>query len=135
MYSMPITQAMLDLFPASLAEIARIIGPQGALRLVELYGGRRLYIPERIDATHALARELGLEAAEALGATYAGERIEIPLARQWCAAIRAKAVAEARAAGHSQAQVAEQFGICERTVRSFVARAKEESAQVSLFDG
>ncbi len=68
--------------PKSLANIVRAIGMPATLKLIERYGGSRVYVPEpkHITVDHAIARAIGFDAARALSRLAGDERIEVPRA-------------------------------------------------------
>ena len=61
--------------PESLREIMEIIGQPGTMKLVEQYGGTRIFIPSRVRAQHKLANLLGLEQARRLCHHFGGETL------------------------------------------------------------
>lgn len=64
-------------------EIVSLIGRDGACRLAEHYGGRRVYIPLRIEeAISDFVENIGSEAAEALSDVYGRDFIKVPLYRE-----------------------------------------------------
>lgn len=56
----------LEDLPGVLAEIAEVIGVDGALRLAQVAGGTDMYIPAKIDDDHWLAKALGSDLARKL---------------------------------------------------------------------
>ncbi|PWG62838.1 hypothetical protein [Sediminicurvatus halobius] len=126
--------------PERILEIAEVIGLDGAMRLVDHWGGLRLYIPEpdHITGAHPLARRLGLQRARALATTYEREKIDVPnckpaLHRAWDARLL-----EEKHAGASARQLAIRHGVTERTVWLALARARaragsEDDSQADLF--
>ena len=68
--------------PESVADIVQAIGVPATLKLIERFGGSRVYAPEleHITEDHAIARAIGLEAARALAKLCAMNRLEIPRA-------------------------------------------------------
>lgn len=93
---------------ASTAELHRLLGEADFLRLVEAYGGTRLFLP-RSAAKESLTEAVSAKAAAALAERYAGSYIRVPLARE----LRAR---HYRAAGLSNAQIARRLGIAETGV-------------------
>lgn len=124
------TEAIL---PDSLQAIADIIGAAAALKVAERWGGTRLYIPAEPDEDHPLAALIGIEAARALGKTFAGERPEIPKADCWRKAVRNALIKSARATGVSQAALAREHGLTERQVRSIEQGMDGDDRQGGLF--
>lgn len=67
----------------------RLLGVEMTLQLIELHGGRRVFVPLRAAPTQKLARELSPEAERALAAEFGGIWVSIPTAKAWCAALYA----------------------------------------------
>lgn len=76
---------------ARLEEIVRAIGLGSAMKLVENFGGTRVYLPlpENIEPHNEVARVIGIEAARKLSAVpgWAQQRPSIPMARRHLVAI------------------------------------------------
>lgn len=121
-------RAIMRGWPASLVEIAEIIGPAGALRLVDNYGGTVCYVPQAVDTAHRLARSLGLEAAERLVARYCGEKIEVPVLH----AARSRKAIIAKAEG-GVAEVARALGVTRRWVRMVRNSGRGDERQLEMF--
>lgn len=129
----PADEAVLALMPPSLAELARVSSVAAALALAREYGGRRIYIPEVMTEDHPLAVLIGFDAATALAHHYPGDRPEIPMLRDWRAKVKANAIASARRAGRTQAELAREYGMTERGIRLAERRA-EVVADVDQLD-
>ncbi|MFO1417663.1 MAG: hypothetical protein U1E83_03235, partial [Methylotetracoccus sp.] len=50
-------------FQVQVDRIAQVIGPELTDRMMQAYGGCRLYVPSQPDKTHPIARVIGIEAA------------------------------------------------------------------------
>jgi hypothetical protein len=62
-----------------LRRLAEIIGPAGALKLREQFGGQEdFYIPKTPRITHEFTPVIGLDKLELLCAEFGGQRIDIP---------------------------------------------------------
>lgn len=115
------------------AELLRLLGPAGFMRLLEKRAGTRLYVPA--DAAGSdLVGELGGEVVGKLAESHARSYIPIPLAREF----RAR---HYRAAGKPNAEIAGLLGITERGVeRIFAAmpappcKGSADPRQLHLFD-
>lgn len=99
---------------ASEAALLRLLGPAAFLRLVEAYGGVRLFVPETNDRTELVA-EIGNDAVMKLVDRWGGFYIRVPLAREF----RAR---QYRAAGLSNAQIARRLGMAETGVNKLFGR-------------
>ncbi len=107
------------LLPRRVAELAEVAGLAAALKLVELRGGRRVYIPKTADAGHWLAEHIGLPALAVLAARYGGADMEID---RCCGLRRALVVAEYER-GVPVSVLAERYGCTERAIRYMTVAA------------
>lgn len=115
-------------WPASLVEIAEVIGATATLRLVDAYGGTVCYVPNAIDAKHRLAQAIGLAAAQGLVARYCGEKIEVPVLH--VARTRKALIAQAEG---GVAEVARALGVTRRWVRMVRNAGAGDPRQIELF--
>jgi hypothetical protein len=114
--------------PPQAALLVRLIGPDLALRLMELHGGSRVFVPRAAGRDQKLAQELSPAAEAALVEEYGGGNIEVPLCKAWRARIY-------RRRGQTVRQIALTLGCSERSVRSWLADADVAAAQLSLAIG
>lgn len=120
--------------PGVLQEIAELIGLPGTLKLVETYGGVRLYVPKKIDAAHDLARLIGLDHATLLADTYGGEdHFDIPRAVAATRAVRDVHIRAARADGMTHRELALANKLTERQIRTILGDEGEDDRQIGLF--
>lgn len=108
-------------------ELLHLLGAEDFLKLVERYGGTRLYVS---GAGRSLSRALGRAGAQALASRYQGSYIRVPLARSF----RARTYRES---GLSNAEIARRLGVTETGVDKIFARMDEKPAkgsQLDLFD-
>jgi Mor family transcriptional regulator len=110
-----------DLLSPLLLELEGIIGLEATLKLVDRWGGVQLYVPETMDANHAIAGLIGIKAAEELASYYGRERLNIPLARNYHRARRNRDLWLRHKAGESASQLALAFGISLRQVWEILA--------------
>lgn len=61
-----------------LDELIGAIGETAALKLVESFGGVRVYVPQMPEPEDVLSQLIGTEAALKLAQIYGGERLELP---------------------------------------------------------
>jgi Mor family transcriptional regulator len=123
-----------DLLPPILQDIVELIGLQPTMRLVETYGGVRLYVPKlELEDDHPLIRQIGREAAEKLQAMYGGEpHFDIPKAERALRAVRDARIRHLRSAGASTRTLALDNGLTERQIRTICGEL-EDDRQVGLF--
>lgn len=81
----------IDLLPGAIRPVAEICGFEGVERLIEAFGGTRLYVP-RAGVSIAVASRCGAPVAEALSQCYGGEYVVLPVARTLKAAQRRDAI-------------------------------------------
>ena len=106
-----------------------LIGEDGLIALAEAYGGRRLYVPEKLDPDHGITKAIGEERAAKLNRLYSLAYIRVPIARE----LRA---VHYRKRGLSNGEIATKLGIVEPSVDKIFARMAKPpvkgSAQLSL---
>jgi len=105
-----------ELLPKRVAELADVVGLEAALKLVELRGGRRLYVPKHATAQHWLVPYIGLTAVEQLAAHYQGADIEIDR----CQDLKRAIIVAEFERGVSTSILAEHYGCTERNIRYMV---------------
>ena len=120
--------------PGILQEFAVLIGLAGTLRIVETYGGVRLYVPKTVDGDHDLVKLIGIEAARKLAAEYGGElHMDIPRAVAATRAARDACIHADRAAGMTHRELALKYKLTERQIRNILGFEEEDDRQVGLF--
>lgn len=114
------------------AELLGLLGKDDFLRLVEAFGGTRLYVPRSGDTTD-IAKHLGTDVATKLGIRYSGTYLRVPLAREQ----RAR---HYRGIGHSNADIARRLGMTETGVDKLFrrmpgkpAKGSRDPRQIDLF--
>ncbi|MBB5043545.1 hypothetical protein [Shinella fusca] len=96
-------------FDADLSVALReALGEDGFLRLVERYGGIRLYVPADVRAS-GLADEITIQHATTLVAAFAGVAIRVPLARRFRHGIYKRW-------GYSNSKIARMLGVTETAI-------------------
>lgn len=122
--------------PATLREMAALIGLPHTLTLVRHYGGTRLYVPREATPEHLLARLVGFEAMARLCQHYgSGEHFDIPRALDATIAVRNREIRRQAQMGKSQRELALAYRMTERHVRNILGEAPMESPQVDMFGG
>lgn len=112
--------------PATLAEIARIIGRDAALKVALKYGGGRLSIPRKPRKGGDLEATIGTDAAGKLCKAYPGDRLLIPLAKR-------PLIFWLRDQDKSVRDIALALKTSERTVYTTLSPEGAESVQGDLF--
>lgn len=110
-------------FPGVLSVVADALGEDKARVLAKAFGGRRLYVPRKIQAAHPIALALGHPAAEDLLGLFAGKTIDVPLGPESASARNAAAILDMAARGARTHEIADALSICARTVQRVKSRA------------
>lgn len=105
--------AIKPLLPARTAVLAEVAGLPAAIKLVELRGGRRVYIPKTAHPDHWLVPHIGLDALQALARHYRGADIEIDR----CLGLKRAIVVAEYERGVPVSRLAETYGCTERNIR------------------
>jgi hypothetical protein len=123
-------QDLAYLLPPALCEIADLIGLPAVKLLIEHYGGRRINIPAKKHITpgHVLAELIGHAAALKLSARFEGPEFYVPLAKNFKAAVRSRAIVAKHAEGLSAGNIATEFGMAEGSVYRILSQHKRRSA-------
>lgn len=112
-----------DLLPAALAEVADVIGFEPTLRLIEAFGGWRVYVPASPGADCELAQAVGVDTARRLAELCPMQYLAVPACT---AALRARRNDEIRrraARGEKPAELAREFGLTVRQTYKILAAA------------
>ena len=65
-------------WPATLRDVALVIGREAALRLASECGGVLMYVPTEVHADHPWCRAVGEAAFAKLAAAFGGQRVDLP---------------------------------------------------------
>lgn len=103
-----------------LAELTDLVGIAKTLRIVERWGGTRLYVPAQPPDDHALVEAVGRQAANAIASAYAGERLEVPRAVALMRELRNREMRAAAAEGATQPELARQYRLTQRQIRTIL---------------
>ena len=110
--------------PRSLVDLIDVVGVEGARRIVERWGGTRLWVP-RSAAGHELADVVGEEASGRLCRAWGGEAHAIPRAVALERAERDRRIRGLHEAGMSAAEIARQERITIGRVYQILAAAAD----------
>lgn len=122
--------ARIDDLPASLIEIAEVLGARVAIRLIEHFGGLDVKFPVKPKNDHPVIKALGEADAYALCLHLKGHPLYVPHGNK--GTVRADIVALS-AAGHSDSTIARRLKISQRHVRR-VLNGPADPRQRSIFD-
>jgi Homeodomain-like domain len=102
-----------------LQELVDLIGRDAVAKLIDIFGGTRLYIPHSPQDDDLLTGSLGPEAALKLARIYGGDRIEVPNPTP-----RRARILELRETGCSIDAIARNLGCTRRRVFQVLAEAR-----------
>lgn len=120
--------------PESLAEIIDAIELPATLKLVERFGGIRLYVPmvEPAADDHPLVATIGRKATQTLCRVMPGDIVELPRAVDYLRRLRDNTIRASRGKVGA-GRLARQYGLTRRHVMRIWAEAESENKQVALF--
>lgn len=100
-----------ELLSPLLLELESVIGLDATLKLVDRWGGGRLYIPEVMTEHHAIAEHIGMNLAKKMSSYYGLELLDIPLARSYFRARRNREIYTRYKSGESASRLAKHYGL------------------------
>lgn len=102
-----------------------LIGREAVEKIMANYGGTRLYVPKSVAASHPLAELIGIDAAQALAASYGGEvHLDIPKGDAIRRSERDERIACEREAGESVSSLARRYRLTERQIRTIYRKQR-----------
>ncbi len=110
--------------PETLTAMAHIIPRAAVLKIVDRFGGTRVYVARQPGADNELAQLIGLSAARLLGGHYGGEFVEVPRASALRRALRNHEMQRLRESGYSLAKLARKYCMTQRQVRRILGLAR-----------
>lgn len=114
----------LEHLPERARAIAELIGMPATLKLVERFGGVRIYVPQTVPPSHALVDLLGRDAADRLAIAFGGdEHFDIPRCTLAARRVRDAQLVADFLGGMSHRLLAIKYQLTERGVRKIIARA------------
>lgn len=112
--------------PVEIKDVADAIGVEALLRLLEHYAGCRIYIPATVNQGSPLARDIGLEAAQALARLRGHDDWKVPALKHWRARVY-------RARGMTVHEIARKLGVDRSTVQRYLNPVPSHLAQMDMF--
>jgi hypothetical protein len=119
-----------DDLPTSLyGQVVKLIGAVAADKLIEHFGGRRLYIPLKPAPRDQIPRSIGMRAAMVMARAFGSERILVPAT---CNQARRRArIFKMRANQISISHIARELRCTERYVYKVLATYRENGLRVA----
>lgn len=108
-----------------LKNLIETLGQEGALRLIETFGGTRIVVPAARPVSHKLLDVLGSHDFDLLWTHYRGEVFAVPIARAWRINLYA-------AQQLSRAEIARRAGCSENTVYAHLRGDRQSGLQLTL---
>ncbi|CAN5434967.1 hypothetical protein BH10PSE18_BH10PSE18_18630 [soil metagenome] len=132
------TDLATELLPQRLQEFVRLIGLAPTMRLVDRFGGLRIYIPATATEDHAFAELIGVENLGKLCQEYShgglGLRFELPSATRALNAVRNAQIRSDYQAGKSARELASEHRLHERHIERIVADVQVKDTRQELLD-
>lgn len=100
-------------------ELAAAIGGEATFRLVAVFGGGTLYVPEVASAEHPIAHVIGMPPFRHLVMAAGGETISVPAGDGFMCLRRMRRVVRLLADGQTVDEVAQLVGCSPRQVRNY----------------
>lgn len=132
-------QEIIELMPRSYAFVAKLIGVDAALNLINVYGGTSIFIPSKhaLNINHDITQVIGFKCLQQLAEQLGNATIEIPMGEPIKIAMRNRAIREL-AKRESKPKLARRFNVTLRTIRSIVngkeKLKKHEDSNLDLFE-
>lgn len=111
--------------PVEIADVAAAIGVEATLKLLEAYAGCRVHIPATVNQGSPLAREIGLEAAQALARLRGPDDWKPPALKNWRARVY-------KARGLTVNEIARKLGADRTTVQRYLNPIESHISQLTL---
>lgn len=99
--------------------LGNVIGAEAAFRLVAVFGGGTLYVPQMAEAEHPIGRVIGMTPFRHLVAALGGETISVPAGGEFMCLRRMRRVVRLLSDGQRVAEVAQQLGCSPRQVINY----------------
>lgn len=116
--------------------LRELIGDHNAFRMMNMWGGTRLYIPtsEKCTNNHPIALAIGIDALLKLSHEFGSDRIEIPLGISVIKDMRNKEII-ALFGSNNASELALRYGMTERNIRNILKKRQPvvDTNQLSLF--
>ncbi len=113
---------IIGLMPKNFAYIAKLIGAEASLLMIENYGGTNVFIPHKhaLNINHEISRVIGLSKLKILSSQLGNNTIAVPMGSPIWLAMRNRMVRDLASKKESKPKIARKFGVTERTIRTIV---------------
>lgn len=106
-------------------QLGQVIGTVPTLRLLAVFGARRLYVPETIPPDHPIARCIGGEPADKLARHFGREQLDLPDGDEFARLRRVRRVAGLLRHGAPPRDIAMLIGVSTKQVARYRAEAEQ----------
>lgn len=113
---------MKSRLPKIIRDVATVIGTKGAKKLMETYGGVRIFIPKKMSNQHKLAVMLGPNLAKKMSMHFGGESIQVPKGAAVTRGIRNHEIVNLYGKGTRVCDLAMDFALTERQIYTILKK-------------
>lgn len=110
-------------------DLAVLLGPESARRLMTALAGREFYVPRQSRGAHPIAAAIGEEKAAIFCDHYYSMRVEFPVKKR-----SRTQILDLEAEGRTHGEIATLCGVSQRFVRKALGEHRLLKNQPSLFD-
>lgn len=129
MRSFVLNRARASNFHSICHDIKLLIGEEAMAKLIDKYGGVRLYIPGNLNAEHhPISLLLGVQTAQYLAAEFGGLAVDIPRAMERQHALRNSQIVADKESGMSQRELALKYRMTTRNIRKIISKHSNQEA-------
>lgn len=113
---------IIGLMPKNFAFVAKLIGVEAALQLIDAYGGTSIFIPNKhaLNIEHDISRVISLKKLQLLSEQLGNNTVEIPMGSPIVVAMRNRMIRDLARKKESKPKIARKFGVTQRTIRTIV---------------
>lgn len=115
----PTTETLID-----------VLGISTAVKLLDRFGGRDLYVPREATADHPITCQIGPQPAERLCRAFGGRQIRLPVMASVLRRRRDDDIARRRAAGAKIVELADEFELTTSRIHQILRRLRMEDSSV-----
>lgn len=109
--------------PSQVHSMLEVVSVATAMKIIEVYGGVRLYVPLDYPPNHEMTTLIGPEQAAALSKSYgAMDHFDIPLCRDVVRLLRNTRILRLFGQGASYRELALKFGVSERMISKLISQ-------------
>lgn len=115
--------------PESMNVIIETIGLSAAISVAQVFAGSKIWVPKRDALTehHPLSRLLGMPLAYKIADRFGGSDLVVAQCQRMLLEQRDAEIVRRRDAGESAFELAQAYGLADRSIRSILARARDEA--------